>query len=182
MMAERKVVGVGNKLMFDIETMGKHPMSCIASIGAVVFNTDDGIIDKFYTNVSVSDGKKLGLRVDQETMDWWKSQPKEVIESLMINPRPVKESIEKFFDFYSSWKCEEVWAWGTSFDAPIIVCSMVASGAKPEPWKYWEMKCARTLCSMFDLKPERVPGKHHNALDDSIAQAECLLRLFNELK
>ena len=170
-----------NSLMFDLETFSKHPTAAIASIGAVVFNTQDGIIDKFYTNVSVSNGVALGLKTDEDTIAWWKTQPKEVLMSMAVNPKPVKEALNEFFDFYKKWNCESIWAWGTSFDAPIIVSSMHASCSNKEPWKYWEMKCARTLCSAFGFEPERVKGKHHNALEDAIVQAECLLKLFHAL-
>jgi len=173
---------MSNFCMFDLETFSKHPTAAIASIGAVVANTKDGIIDEFYTNVSITEGKAIGLRIDEDTMNWWKSNPKEVLMALMTDIKPVKESLESFFDFYKKNKCTEIWAWGTSFDSPIIVSAMHASGAKAEPWKYWEMKCARTFCGEFGIKPERVEGQHHNALEDAKAQANALLQLKRTLE
>ena len=171
-----------NICMFDLETFSKHPTAAIASIGACVGNIENGIIGEFYQNVSITEGKSLGLKIDQDTMDWWKSNPKEVLMALMTDIKPVKESLESFFDFYSKYKCTEIWAWGTSFDAPIIVSAMHASGAKKEPWKYWEMKCARTFCSEFGVKPERIKGEHHNALSDAKSQMVALLELKKLLK
>lgn len=174
---------MANICMFDLETYSTDPNAAIASIGAVVADSITGVFgETFYINVSPADSKSLGLHFSEDTLDWWKKQPSEVIKAITIDPKPVKESLESFFDFYKRNKCEQLWAWGNSFDAPILVSSRIASGARREPWKYWESKCARTFCDEFGIKPERIEGQHHNSMEDAIAQMKVLIQLKLDLK
>lgn len=167
-----------NICMADLETYSTYPTAAIASIGAVVANVKEKkIIGEYYCNVSPFESKQLGLHFRKETMDWWKAQSKEAIAALVDNQRPIKESIEGLYDFYTQHQCSEIWAWGASFDFPIIKHSGLVSGCREEPWEYWQAKCARSFCAEFDMKPERIEGKHHNAMEDSKAQMITLLNL-----
>lgn len=170
-----------DRFMFDLETFSTLPTASIASIGACVFNSVEGIKETFYTNVSISDCKKHGLHISEDTVQWWKTQNKEVLRELMDNPRPLKESLESFFEFYKKSKCKLVYCWGASFDDPIIRNAASKFNMK-EPWFYSNVRCARTLASEFGMKILRDESSHHNSLSDSIDQAKCMIELYNTLE
>ena len=44
--------------MIDLETWGRQPDGAIASIGAVCFNLKNGIIDRFYKTIDITDAHK----------------------------------------------------------------------------------------------------------------------------
>ena len=62
-------------IMIDIEAMGLGPNAAIIQIGAIIFREDDGKIkDRFDISVDLMSSLNNGGEVDQETVDWWKSQ------------------------------------------------------------------------------------------------------------
>lgn len=170
-----------SKMMFDLETMSTNPNAAIASIGAVIFDEKLGITDRFYTNVSLKSCKDVGLHFSDDTIQWWKQQKPEVMATLMVDPVPVSEAILGLFDFYKSHKCVEVFSWGANFDFPVISSAAFACGLGKEPWKYYNVRCARTLAALFGMKIERNEDLHHNAMQDAEDQAQVIIKLYKEL-
>lgn len=169
------------QVMTDIETFDQLPTAAIASIGAVIFDVNEGIIDRFYANVSITDCLSYGLTKSELTMEWWKSQPSEVLRALMHDAKPLKEALSTYTSFVRKYRCDVFWAHGASFDFPIMSYAYHKCGMK-EPWKYWESRCSRTVMKLFDMEPERIEGKHHNAMEDAEQQAISLIKLFKELQ
>ena len=167
---------MSNQVMFDLESWGQLPNSAIASIGAVVFNIEEGIIDRYYVNISPADCKKYKLDFDPSTLDWWSKRPVEVRQALTVNPKPLKEALVEFSEFVKKNKCTVSWAWGSSFDHSLMAYSCAQVGIK-EPWKYYEQRCARTVGKLFNIEPKR-DDSHHNALADAEAQANMILDFY----
>ena len=71
------------QVMLDLETMSVRSNAAIASIGAVKFDTETGIVDKFYRTVDLRTSKAVGLHVDPETVGWWNNQSKEARQALL---------------------------------------------------------------------------------------------------
>jgi 3' exoribonuclease, RNase T-like len=159
-------------VMIDLETMARATNSVMCSIGAVKFTIEEGIIDKFYCTVDAKDCKKYGLVVEQGTLDWWKGQPKHVLQELLKNNLLLKDALKKFSLWYGP-KSLPTWGNGVAFDNVILRNAYEAVGMSP-PWKHWEDRCYRTMKNIIAVAPPAREGDLHNALDDAIFQAEHL--------
>lgn len=159
----------------DIETWSTAPTASIASIGACRLNFETGdIYDDFYINVSKKSCDDIGLNVQQETVDWWKKQDRAVLKALMTDTVPISTALDKFFEWHK--ENEELWCHGLNFDAPIIQNAAMQVGYESMPWKYYNLRCSRTLLATFGVDPMayREKGVHHNALGDARAQAKMI--------
>jgi len=166
-------------VMVDIETIDILPTAAILSIGAVRFNEKE-IVDRFYCNVNPSSCVKRGLSVNRDTIQWWSEQSEAARETLKVNPLPIEEALAKFAEWYTSTPVETIWGNGAAFDPPILdyafrKCELVV------PWKYWQIRCFRTIRELFPLEKEiSFEGAVHNALDDAIYQTQMLLCIAEE--
>ena len=159
------------KIVVDLETLSTHSNACIVSIGAVLIENLE-IVDTFYTNVNGVDGKKAGLHVEKDTLDWWQEQPKEIRDAWQRDPQPLDTALDSFSNFYGG--SGSIWGYGANFDVVILESAYRALG-KDIPWKFWDIACLRTLMNVLD---KRLPkANNHNALDDATAQANMLLEI-----
>lgn len=164
-------------VMVDLETLGQSPNSVICSIGAVKFTLEDGIIDEFYCTVDAKDCKKYGLIVEEQTINWWKKQPKEVMQELLKNNLPLVEALTKFSMWFGP-KSVPTWACGASFDPVILQWAYEATGMQ-RPWRHWHDRCYRTMRELFREIPEDTfAGSRHNALQDAKHQTNHLRKIF----
>lgn len=171
------------QVMIDLETASDHSNAVILSIGACMFSYDEGIVDKFYRNVSPQGQKELGLHVSPRTVEWWKTQSKEAREHLLVNPVPLKQALDEFAEWFGN-KSKVTWSKGASFDQPILDSAYRAiyGESARSPWKYYDGLCFRTIDKFFPMPPENREGISHNAMDDAITQAKQLLKFFEETK
>lgn len=165
------------QIMIDLETYSILPNSAIASIGACKFtldNVENPILDTFYVNVEQSSNKKINRHYHKDTLDWWKTKPLEVKKALMENQVSIEEAITKLCDFIKTENDPKIWSQGTDFDISILKSTMFELNIK-EPWKYYNVRCSRTLAEIMGIKMlnYRSPG-HHNALQDAIDQAKVV--------
>lgn len=173
-----------NGIMVDIETLGRSAGCVILSIGACRFDIDNQTIyDEFKVNIDAKASKELGLTVDKATLEWWQSQPKEVFKRSTHNAVHPKEAMQSFYDYVRSGKhTEKLWGWGINFDLAIIQSAMErVLGIDTMPWHYANVADARTVRHIFRQDIDRQKGVHHDALDDAKAQANYLIKLFNEV-
>lgn len=164
-------------MMVDIETLANTPTSVIVAIAGVKYDLEKRIItDEFYYNIDPVDSRSYGLSINQETIDWWMTQPKEVRLAWQKDGKPLKfvmEEFSKWVDPKGAFTC-----WGASFDPPIIESSLRAVGL-PVPWKYWKVRCARTIGELYNTRPAQIPGQYHNALYDCKNQVQMLFDIFS---
>jgi exodeoxyribonuclease VIII len=166
--------------MLDIETVGTKPGAAIPQVGITVFDPRRmGIISGLCLNLDLSEQYDLGLKTDNDTIEWWAKQDTEVQKSVFQGmPRlSLDECYSVLDELVVEWEPECVWAQGASFDFPILE---VALGKLP--WSFRAHRCSRTL---FKLLPEfnrsEIPGAH-NALVDATAQAIDVQRALRALR
>jgi 3'-5' exoribonuclease-like protein len=161
--------------MIDIETMGIRPSSAIVSVGIVHFD-ERQVIDKFYTNCSLSDSIAHGLTTDQSTIDWWAGQPADIRGAWDRPDAPdlltAMKSTQDFIFGYARQGEVCPWGNGVDFDVVVMNSSFAALGAE-SPWKFYNHMCFRTLKNLFTVTP---PGRSsaHNALADAEYQTAHL--------
>jgi 3' exoribonuclease, RNase T-like len=170
-------------IMIDLETMGLAPYGAIVQIGVCSFD-EVGIVDTFYSEVSLIDSVSAGMKVDPSTILWWLSQPEEVRNWVKDNEkkstlRVALLGLSSFFkDLRSTNPNEklEVWANSPSFDCSIL---RTAYGlVKLEcPFTFREEMCCRTAKNLFKDVTHDFKGVKHNALDDAKNQALNLIKL-----
>ncbi len=167
---------MSNHISFDLETMGIEHDAHILSIGAVKFDLN-GTIDReggFYRRLQVSGDVHEGS-VSISTIQWWMAQ------SDAARMEAFGSSIDRFalvdalYDF-STWVSGKGYHWWQRGDRDALwLQSAYRRVGMDEPFQFWELNDQRTLCkwSSADMPDRR--GTHHNALDDAIYQAECII-------
>lgn len=165
-------------LMLDFETLATSPTSVVLSLGAVIFN-NDAIIDGRLWNFDLEGQFRARREVNAETLFWWMNQgekAKEVFGLCKIEGIAVKDFLPQFFEFINSEPKGElhVWGNGANFDVAIIENLITTLGHKI-PWKFWNVRCYRTLKNVYDIEREITKtGTKHNALDDATNQAKAV--------
>lgn len=166
-------------VMLDTETLSTLPNAVCISIGAVKFN-QDGIIDRFLVNLDPTQSKELGHHISTDTLNWWKKQKPGVLKQSLESSVSPANAINQFKTWYGS-KSLQSFSKGSYFDFPIIEEYFRDFDLTP-PWKYWDVKCYRTIQDMVrDIEPDPVEGDLHNALVDSEYQANHLIKIWREL-
>lgn len=165
-------------IMLDLETWGTAPGSAIRSVGATVFGPESGRLgDTFYRNVSDASCEAAGLRKSASTIKFWEEQSEAAKEALLVDPRPLDEVLLAFTAWFHRVGGGYVWGHGASFD-PVLLEAAYDALLLEAPWKFWNIRCCRTVLAMANRKPQRQGGTHHNALDDAIAQARAVSAAF----
>lgn len=173
-------------VMVDLETFGTTSGCAIRSVGAAVFDpmgVDVAVPPPtFYRNVTTMSCWLANLRVDAATVSWWEKQSQEAKDKLKVDQRPLKEVVTDFNNWYYDVRPTAVWCHGAGFDTAIWEAVANAVGS-PTPWKYWTVRCTRTLfeVSGFDFKGEKREGTYHGALDDALHQVKCVQAAYKKL-
>lgn len=163
-------------VMIDLETMSTESNASIASIGAVKFSIEEGVIDTFYCTVDVADCKLQGLHISADTIKWWSRQPKEVLEMLRKDNLSLKDALTKFSVWYGTTQYP-TWGCGADFDNVIMENAYKATEMR-RPWSAWKNRCYRTIREVIKLSEDERQGTYHNALDDALHQTKHLLKIF----
>ena len=161
--------------MIDLETMSTRSNAAIASIGAVKFSVDDGIIDTFYRTVDLRTCKAHGLHIDPETVAWWQQQSKEAQKALLIDNVSLTQALDDFSTWYGK-KSLPTWGNGAGFDNVIMENAYRAINGR-RPWLPWEDRCYRTMKNIINVPIDERQGVYHNALDDALHQTRHLLKI-----
>lgn len=161
-------------VMIDIETMGTNHDAIITSIGACTFSfKENRIVSKFYDRIEWKHGQK-GRTADLATVQWWLSQSPEAQKDCIANGKPLHKALADF----KKWLPPKPFVWGNGPCFDMVIMESAFKGYDMGiPWKYHSVRCFRTikmLATGIVDDPVR-EGTHHNALDDSIYQAECAM-------
>ncbi|PCJ96794.1 MAG: hypothetical protein COA52_00885 [Hyphomicrobiales bacterium] len=120
-------------LILDFETLGTGAerddfivLDCAFTTFDLLGKSDfqDVLSNVTYTKFSVENQQdKYGWRAEKDTLEWWKSQPKEAQSILKESDDDI--SIEEFVKIFiksvnSMDKLERIWCRGTDFDLPIL--------------------------------------------------------------
>ena len=169
-------------LMIDLETLDTKPSGVILSVGICAFDMD-GIHDKKNFLLDATEQQKLGRTISFDTIEWWLQQSKPVIDASFNIPIDQKTTIDEFLKdfgyFCSKNNIQKVWAQGIDFDISMIADLHRSKGVEL-PYSFWLVRDSRTIRdgNRF-IEPER-KGDHHNAMDDAVYQAECVIIALKE--
>ena len=172
-----------NDVMIDLETMGTGHLAPIVAIGAVLFDIEAGAIgERFYTAVDLASAVENGAVIYPGTVLWWLKQGDEARAAISTaNAMHINVALMQFSGWirdHSNHDTVRVWGNGASFDNPILAQAYRAAGM-PQPWRYFNDRCYRTVKAMHPHVPMERQGTHHNALDDAESQARHLLAMLS---
>ena len=166
---------ISSHAMIDIETLGTSLESVVVSIGATAFDIQTGtLFAEHYSIVDRDSCVAIGLRVDPNNLEWWKTQPSEVRSVTEAAGRPIRDCLLDLSRFVTTYGCTKVWFYGPEFDESIL--RLCYERLKIDaPWKYWDVMCARTLDFIVpESRPDRTTPKH-NALYDARYQMAAVI-------
>ena len=169
--------------MVDLETLSQDGNAVIMSIGAVAFDPDGGVGEKFYVEINVQSCVDAGLTIDKNTLDWWMRQDPEARKILVDAQKSdvtIEQAVKEFHAWWTENGLKKIWGNGAGFDEPILANAFRAVGYERSdiPWKFWDTWCVRTIGMLFSgYKPKR-QGVYHNALDDALWQVEWMQAIF----
>jgi hypothetical protein len=164
-------------MMIDIETLALTPKAVVLSVGAVAFEKNGEIVDRFYRVLNTKDQINIMKReVDPSTQLWWKYQD---INAYQEAFNPVRQHITKvlldLFKFISEYNPVRVWANSPSFDL-IILESLYRDSGYPNPWIYKQPRDVRTIVDIANLSIKELEiksiGIPHTPVFDCEVQIE----------
>ena len=168
--------------MIDLETLSTNPNATILTVGGVKFDPYTQIEPSqgMYFRVDVDSQTAMGRDVMQETLDWWGTQDKEIMEEALGDNDRI--SISEMLKTINKW-CVGVdvfWSQGPLFDYAILQ-DFYAQMKTPVPWNYWQIRDSRTLFSLVPRDPNEKRTGLHNALEDCYFQAKKVQKIYKQL-
>lgn len=189
--------------MIDIETIGKlegNKVPVVTEIGVVFFEDDPKDSRSFQGKIilSVESCLEAGFEFGEDTIEWWMLENSEIFKEMIDRPGMAPGTAINLMNqlfLNHALKNINVWANSPSFD-----CYILSSVAKrlnlSVPWQFWQERCVRTIISEAGIRsrdfgePEeygvsplrKVPGKAHDALYDSVRQANMVRCAKSKLK
>jgi hypothetical protein len=159
-------------VMLDLETTGTRAGCCILSIGACTFRENK----TFSANISWLTCLDAGLEDNQDTLNWWCKQGKDVYDLAFNGDTPLTTALGSLSDWLRSLGVpkNKVYVWGNSakFDLGILEAAYVAC-RMDYPISYKNERCYRTLKNLYsDIKEGPFKGNRHDPLADALNQAE----------
>jgi DNA polymerase III epsilon subunit-like protein len=145
-------------VMIDLETLGTRPGDTILSIGAVKFDVDKEITEKFYVTIDSESCKAAGLRAQKSTLEWWGKQSEAARTAAFKGEFSLDAALTKLTMWMPPLDDAVVWGNGANFD-------------------FWNDRCYRTVFALFAKAKKKNVGVEHNALDDAVTQALTLIEL-----
>jgi len=168
-------------IMLDLETMGTSSDSAIVSIGAVVFDQDLGIIDRFYKTINLQSCLDRGFIVDGGTITWWLNQSEEARKELKNSKTTIKDALKAFQDWLPKGHIQ-IWGNGADFDN-VILQNAFKKFKVDNPWPYYANRCFRTFKYSFPtIEGIKQVGVSHKSVDDAEFQANYLIALVEKFK
>ncbi len=177
-------------MMVDVETMSADPSAAIASIGWCFFD-DESVSPPVTQHVDLDSCIRAGLTVEGTTMSWWMRQSEQA-RTAFVNGQLKALSLEEALnrlerDFLSTCTSQgKVWSHGANFDVPILEHAFFRAYRRKPVWKFWNVRCTRTL---FDLAGGKIEtfggprtGVYHEAGDDAAYQARAVQNALRALR
>lgn len=166
--------------MLDFETLGQKPSTVVLSLGAVLFDRER-ILQKTEWIFNVHEQISKGRTIDFGTIQWWMGQS-EAARSIFHASSSItlQDFGVSFKEFLGDAGNVLMWSNGADFDVPILSDIWTRHISRELPWKFFNTRCFRTFNAEYDIKKLVTRrGTQHNALDDAVYQAECVLAHWN---
>lgn len=168
----------------DIETLSTKPDAVVLTIGGIKFNpfTKEEPHSEFYYRLEVNEQSERGRDIEEDTLNWWATQPPEIMEEALGDENRV--SVAQTLTDLNKWLvgADKIWCQGPVFDICILE-NMYRQYDKHFNWVFWNIRDSRTL---FGLMPEDPRKKYkfaaHNALEDCRIQSKCIQEVYSEFQ
>ena len=163
-------------LMIDLEGLATGPDTTILTIAAQSFDPFGQGYSGQYYYARVTLESQEDRAIDQNTIDWWATQPT-VVRDEAFNEQdriPLDQALDGLGRLI--WHSGRIWAQGPTYDMNILEHAY-KSYHKPLPWKYYMVRDSRTVFSLWPDQP--IPSTSHHALEDCRRQ---IVMLQNTLK
>jgi hypothetical protein len=167
-------------IMLDIETLSTRPESVVLTLGAVKFDPWADEVDTesgLYLRIDVDEQLALDRHVQQETVDWWGTQPEDVREEALGEQERtgLNDSIDQLNRFLVG--SNSIWCQGPAFDI-VILENLYRQLGRPTPWQFWQIRDSRTLFGVHGDPREKGRTGAHNALIDCYYQARAVQHIY----
>lgn len=165
--------------MIDIEGLATGPDTTILTIAAQEFDLlqRERFGRQYYVRIDLE--SQPDRRIEQDTLDWWATQPPQIREEAFSDRDrvPLRQALEGLHCIV--WHAKRVWAQGPTYDMNILEHAFKSLGM-PLPWQYYSVRDSRTV---FSLCPQlnKYPASHH-ALEDCQRQIRLLWDSLEYLK
>ena len=164
--------------MIDIEGLGTGPDAAILTIAAQSFDPfGEGYYKDrcYYARITLESQENRSIQ--QETIDWWATQPEAQAEAFMDEGRvPLDQALDSLYKL--AWQHDLIWAQGPTYDINILENAYKSYG-KPLPWKFYKVRDSRTVLSLWPERPQ--PPTSHHALEDTRKQISVLQQTLRHL-
>lgn len=168
--------------MIDLETLSTRPNAVILTIGAVKFDpySFDEPREPLYFKVDVDTQSTMGRHIQEDTVEWWSSQPEHIREEALGETD--RKDLDYTIKALNKWAVgvDVFWCQGPLFDYAILQ-NLYAQLNKPAPWHYWQIRDSRTLFSLYKEENDVIKFNAHNALADCDYQAKKVQRYYHKL-
>jgi len=166
-------------MMIDFETLGTSPDTAVLSVGVVLFTVQETLAEKEWF-FQVHDQLRAKSSVNFDTVTWWlgqESKAKAIFDKCKLEGFLMPAFVADFEGLLLAQdpnKELRVWGNGATFDVTIAENIFLRAG-RPVPWKYFNVRCYRTLKTMQDIERgiSRL-GTKHCAIEDARFQAKCV--------
>lgn len=168
--------------MLDLETLSTRPNAVILSMGAVKFDPYTSFIDiddGMDVKIDVDEQTSIGRDVQEETLNWWATQPPEVQEAALgENDRlPLATFVKRINKFLVG--ADQIWCQGPAFDI-VILEDLYRQLGIPTPWQFWQIRDSRTLFGVHGDPRDKNRQGAHNALMDCCYQAMGVQAIYKQ--
>lgn len=176
-------------LIVDIETLGIKKPTPVLTIGAVIHDQKQlEVVAKKAFEIDLKSYEETPAEIELDTLLFWMKQNPTVqkVAFLGKNVRPIKEVLLNFVNFCNAAKPDFYWGNAPDFDLGHLEW-WLDYYCIPVPWKYWQLRDIRTLCSedlISELEREVINlfSTPHSALDDALREREFLRIAIDKLK
>jgi len=163
--------------MIDIEGLATGPDATILTIAAQSFDPfSTGYVDRqYYARVTLESQENRAI--EDHTIEWWATQGAAMDEAFMEEGRiPLDQALDSLYKI--AWQHDIIWANGPTYDMNILEHAYKSYG-KSLPWRYYKIRDARTIYSLYPELPK--PPTSHHALEDCRRQIDMLQLTFKHL-
>jgi exodeoxyribonuclease VIII len=168
---------MSSHLMIDIEGLATGPDATILTIAAQSFDPfSTGYVDRqYYARVTLESQENRAI--EDHTIEWWATQGAAMDEAFMEEGRiPLDQALDSLYKI--AWQHDIIWANGPTYDMNILEHAYKSYG-KSLPWRYYKIRDARTIYSLYPELPK--PPTSHHALEDCRRQIDMLQLTFKHL-
>lgn len=175
-----------NDVMLDIETVGTHPGCAIISIGAVLFNLEDGELSEtlpsFYTGIKLSSSLYHGLDMDPATIVWWMKQSDKAREHF-INTQEHGHTLDEALLRFSKWfhfvEGQSVWGNSNRFDCGILAEAYRLLSTNI-PWNGKKERDMRTYILDYpdEYQSSDIRKTNHTPIEDCLYQIKVVQQVY----